>query len=76
MKTISKSDYHALIGLREVAKRYLELLDQINDAAQEITGEVDSDGKKETMGHTSDYIYGSRELDSLLNLLKIEIKSE
>lgn len=76
MKTIGKNDYHALIGLREVAKRYLELLDQINDAAQEITGEIDSEGKKETMGHTSDYIYGSRELDSLLNILKIEITSE
>jgi hypothetical protein len=76
MKTITKNNYHALIGLREVAKRYLELLDQLNDAAQEITGELDSEGKKETMGHTSDYLYGSRELDSLLSILKIEVRSE
>ena len=73
MKTISKKDYMALIGLCEVAKRYLELLGTIEEAAQEITEEMNSEGKPETMGHTSDYIYRSRELDDLLRVLRISV---
>lgn len=73
MKSISKNDYMALVGLREIAKRYLDILDFINASAQKITNELDQDGNPEDMGHTSDYIYGSRELDDLLRLLKISV---
>jgi len=65
---ITKSQYMQLIGLKTVADSLLKQLENVEKAAMEITGEDDS------LGHTSDMIYGSRELDEMLKLLKIEVE--
>jgi len=70
MKTITKSQYYALMGLREVAKKQWLILDELEKQAAEITGEQD----KKYGGHAQDYISGMRELDDMLEILKIEVK--
>ena len=70
-KTITKSQYYTLIGLREVAKEQCLILDKIEKLAKEITGEQD----KDFGGHASDYIYGTRNLDEMLKILGIKVKN-
>ena len=70
IKYITKSQYYTLIGLREVAKKYQEILVELEKSAQEITGEEDTG----CGGHSFDYIYGSRDLDDMLRILEIEVK--
>lgn len=66
---ITKQQYVLLLGLRAVADSLLQQLESVEKAAIEITGEDDS------LGHTSDMIYGSREVDEMLKLLKIEVEN-
>jgi hypothetical protein len=67
MKQITRGQYYQLIGLRAVADHHEAQLKHIVRAAYSITGEWD------TIGHTNDFVYGSRELDELLKLLEIEV---
>lgn len=68
MKTITKSQYYALMGLREVARKNWEQLCLLEKAAAEITGEIDG------LGHSSDYLAGSRELEDMLRILEIKVE--
>lgn len=70
MKTITKSQYYTLMGLREVARKNWEQLYLLEKAAAEITGELEKDG----LGHSSDYLAGSRELDNMLEILSIKVQ--
>lgn len=76
MKTITKQQYYALIGFRTIAETWLNKLDDLNKISQEITGEVDPDGNPDFYGHTSDFIYGSRELDEMLRILEISVEED
>ena len=68
MKTITKSQYYTLIGLRAVAEKQWSILRELEKTAANITGEQDS------FGHTSDFVNGERELDDMLRILEIEVK--
>lgn len=72
MRIITKSQYYILIGLREVARKNWEQLCLLEKAAAEITGESEKDG----LGHSSDYLAGSRELDDMLRILEIKVENE
>lgn len=68
MKIITKSDYYTLIGLREISARKWREIQEMEQLAAQIVGEED------TFGHASDYLAGSRELDDMLEILKISVK--
>ena len=70
---ISRAEYLQLMGLRAVADKYNALLKAIEVAAYEITAELDRNGKPETMGHTSDFIYGNWDLDTMLERLGLKV---
>ena len=70
IKTITKTEYSALIGLREVAKLQYRILEQLEKQAAEIVGE-EADG----LGHSSDFLAGGRDLDDMLDILKITVRS-
>ena len=65
--TITESQYYTLIGLREVAKNEWKVLESLEKAAKEITGESDENS------HSNDFIHGSRELDDMLRILNITV---
>jgi hypothetical protein len=71
--SITKSEYFQLIGLREMARRYWQIINDLDRAGQEITGEVDEYGKPALFDHTSDYLAGSRDIDELLKILKLKV---
>lgn len=75
-KSISKREYLALVGLEALAKVQRNMLDEIESAALEITKEVDYNGVPERGGHTMDMLWGSRELDDMLRILKIKVKKK
>ena len=56
------------MGLREVARKNWEQLCLLEKAAAEITGEIDG------LGHSSDYLAGSRELEDMLRILEIKVE--
>jgi hypothetical protein len=69
MKTITKNQYYQLVGLAAISKRQYDLLDQVMEAALEITGE-DRDN-----GHTSDFVYsGDHDVKDLLERLSITVE--
>lgn len=68
MKQITRGQYYQLIGLRAVADHLEAQLKHIAEAARSITRE------KDEIGHTNDFIYGGgRELNELLDLLRIKV---
>lgn len=75
-RVISKSQYYQLMGIRALAEKYLSLLNDVSNLAVEIVGEIDSEGKKEEYGHANDFVYGSRELDSLLEVLGLVVEED
>jgi len=66
-QSITKSEYHQLLGLRVIAKRHWDALNEIEKAAREITGE------KEGHGHADDMMSGSRPIDEGLEILGIKV---
>ena len=70
---ITKNEYYQLMGLRAVADRLWLMIKEIEITAQQITDEVDGDGKPDIYGHTGDYLSGSRDLDELLSILEIKV---
>ena len=65
-KIITKAQYYQLFGLREASKQIIDKLEFFTKMGEEITGD-------EEMGHTSDFIWGYRELDEMLDALGIGI---
>jgi len=57
-----------LIGLLVLAKRYAKHVDEIQQAIQEITGEVEDNG------HSQDAIYSEYGVDGLLDRLDLKVK--
>lgn len=70
MKQITKSQYLTLTGIKALADQHEKSLKELVKATTEITGEEDD------MGHSSDFVYGSRELDDMLDILEIEVVDE
>ena len=66
MKQLTKEQYCVLKGLMLLARDHNRELESIARAAREITGEDDPNG------HTSDMVYGARDFDDGLILLKLE----
>jgi hypothetical protein len=69
--TITKHQRLELIGLLALAEKHMNALDDINEAAQELTGDTE-DG-----GHVCDAIFDSsrRDADALLKRLDIKVKN-
>lgn len=72
MTTITRTQYHQLLGLMTLAKMHNDKLRDIEVAACVITGVVPGEYAG-NCGHTSDMVYGSRELDDGLRCMKIEV---
>ena len=51
----------------------IKLKDLIN-VALDIVPEVNADGTREDMGHVADFVYGLRDLDDMLGILKINVE--
>lgn len=75
-RTITRTDYYALLGLLKLAEQHNTALDNIVAAACQITGELKDDGSAERGGHTSDMLFSPdyRSLDEVLRLLDITIE--
>lgn len=71
--TISRAQYYQLIGLQAAHIAQMRILKALEDAAVEITGEVDHNGTPERCGHTLDWIGGDREFNDMLKLLELEV---
>ena len=71
MRTITRKQYHQLVGLLALAERQDRIMREILAAAVEITGEDD----RET-GHTADAMYDGqrRDADALLERLNITVE--
>lgn len=67
MKKITRAQYLQLCGIVGMAHKHYEALDELFSAAEAITGKSDN-------GHTSDMIFGSRELNDGLRLMGIELE--
>lgn len=68
-RTISKSEYYALLGLKHVADKLTRQQGDLEAAAREITGD-------EKNSHTCDLIYGGpdgRSVDETLGILGIKV---
>ena len=71
-KSITDAEYYQLVGLRVAHERQYAVLKAMEEAATSITQELDHDGMPEKdMGLTVDYLFGSRELDDLLEILDL-----
>lgn len=75
MPTITRTQYLQLLGLMTLAKTHNDRLRDIEVAACAITGVVPGEYAGNA-SHTSDMVYGSRELDDGLRCMKIEVVSD
>lgn len=76
MKTISREKYYVLKGLIEIIKIYEDVMKTIETTALVITGEVDDKGNALFGGHTADILWGSRDLDSGLKIMEIDVEKQ
>ena len=65
---ITQAEYNELLGLKMLTEKYNKILDEIFEAAQEITGEITFEGEPELYGHTCDYLTDFRDIRDLLKL--------
>jgi hypothetical protein len=72
MTTITRTQYLQLLGLMTLAKMHNDKLRDIEISACAITGVVPGEYSG-NCGHTSDMVYGSRELDDGLRCMKITV---
>lgn len=68
---ITRSEYLQLTGIVALAERYSKMLGDLCEAAYEITKEEHDHGS----GHTSDVVWGCRELDDALRILGITVEA-
>lgn len=68
MKKITAEQFAQLMQIQSKAKALNAELDNLCTQAREITGEEDE------LGHTTDMIYGSRDVPNLMRLLKLEVE--
>lgn len=64
---ISKSEYLQLVVLLTLAERHRKMVEDIQAAAMEITGETDD------CGHTCDAVWNDYSADDLLGKLSIKV---
>jgi hypothetical protein len=74
VERITKAQYYQLMGLGAAYKAQNAVCQAIEKAAYAITQELDHAGKPETSGHTTDWLFESRTLDEMLDLLKIKVR--
>lgn len=67
--TITKAQKLQLIGLKALAAKHLETLDDLDKAALDITKE------NPDQGWTSDLLYNGAEIDYVLDMLGIEVEA-
>lgn len=71
---ITKAQYYQLMGLGAAYKAQYAVCAAIEKAAYAITQELTYNGKPETSGHTTDWLFESRTLDEMLELLEIKVR--
>lgn len=76
--TITKSEYHSLLGLMLLAKRHNDAQLEIISAVTEIVGEIEQDGKPKGPkdgGFAADEVYSTYEpcADDLLKSLHLTV---
>jgi hypothetical protein len=68
-KSITKNEYWQLVGLQTLANNYMAKVDDLENVAKEIVGEL------EDTGYITDMIGGDRDIDEILKILGITIDS-
>lgn len=71
MKTITKQNYYAIIGLLELAKTHNSEMNDIERALMKLTGEPIKDYH---MGHCGDAVWSGGEIDARELLKKLDVK--
>jgi hypothetical protein len=71
--TITQGRYLQLLGMHALAQRYNEQLRELQKMAAEIVNERDEDGRPELSGHMGDAMFGAREIDEALEILRITV---
>lgn len=68
--TITRQEYHQLVGLLALAEKHIQKVEDIHDVARDITGEDDD------FGFTGEAIYepSRRDADGLLGRLGVEVE--
>jgi len=69
---ITQAEYTQLLGLKLLTEKYNKILDEIFEAAQEITGEIDLNDDPELCGYTCDYLSDFRDMRDLLKRLGLK----
>ena len=73
MKQITQEQYYQLMGLKAMADELNRQLRTVERAAARIVQEPADDDGETYFGHVSDWIYGSRGLGEMLNLVGVEV---
>jgi len=71
MKTITKREYFAIVGLMELARRFYKQIRECEKAYGEIVGMKEDLG---SFGHFSDEIFEDGDVDSVLEKEEIKVK--
>lgn len=74
MKKITQAQYYQLVGLMAAHAEQSKVLKALERAAVAITDERDRHGQPEDGGHTTDILWGSRELHDGLRIMEIEVE--
>lgn len=74
MKTITKSQFHQIVGILVLAKSYSEKQRDLSTVLAELVDERDSSGELNDAGHCMDAIYCDYDAKTLLKKLKIKVK--
>jgi len=72
-KTITRSQYLQLLGLKTLADKHRAAMNDILNAMLDITDERDREGKRDDMGHTCDVVWSDEDLDKKLGYMGIEV---
>ena len=77
VQTITRAQYYQLIGLKTLADKHNQMLEEIVQAVAEIVDERDTSGALELVGHAADTVFSrSDSINGLLRRLAITVESE
>jgi hypothetical protein len=75
-RVIPKEQMYVLLGIRQMIKHYMEIVDELEIMALQISGEVGKDGKPEVGGYTSSAMLGHLDLDEMFKQLDIQVEKK
>jgi hypothetical protein len=76
MKTITQDQYYQLVGLMAAHAYQQKVMKALEHAAVAITDERGLDGNPSDGGHTTDILWGSRDLHDGLRIMEITIEGK